>query len=108
MRLVDRSVGIGGGRGIGVGDRDRAKSSAADLVRRLAFSPFGIEQRIVFVGIAVRPAIDRDGGDIARRNKPLRTQYAVELVADLFLEGRKVGRQQARSARLGAGRAPQA
>jgi hypothetical protein len=54
--------------------------------------PLGVKQRVVLVGVAVRPAIDRDRGNVARRVEPRRTQYAAELVADLFLEFRETGR----------------
>src|SRR5271156_1920027 len=63
--LVDRCVGVGSG--IGIGDRDRAESGSADLVRCLPLLPIRVEQRVVLVGITVRPAIDRDRSDVARR-----------------------------------------
>jgi hypothetical protein len=61
-------------------------------MRRLPLLPIGIEQRIVFVGVAVRPAIDRDRSDVLRRVEASRTQHPAELVADLLFEGREIGR----------------
>jgi hypothetical protein len=65
--LVDRCVGVGCGSGIGIGDRDRAETGSADPVRCLPLLPIRFEQRVVLVGITVRPAIDRDRSDVARR-----------------------------------------
>ena len=68
--------------------------------------PVRIEQRVVFVGVAVRPAIDGDGGDVARRIEAAGAEHAGELVADVALEGLERGREQFAPARRGAARAP--
>src|SRR5439155_2952240 len=82
VSLIDRSVGVGCGSGIGIGYCDPAEAGAADLVRCLPLRPIGIEQRIIFIGVTVRPAIDRDRSDVARRIEAPRTQHAAELVTD--------------------------
>src|SRR5258708_19486783 len=56
--------------------------------------PVGIEERIVFVRVAVRPAIDRDGDDVGDRIEAARAQGAGELVADVALEDLEARAQQ--------------
>src|SRR5215831_10416233 len=92
--LVDRCVRVGCGGGVGIGNRDRAEPSAPELMRRLPLRPVRIEQRVVLVGIPVRPAIDRDRSDVASRVEARRTQHAAELVADLLFEGHETGCEQ--------------
>src|SRR5262249_35477060 len=71
-----------------------AEPSAPELMRRLPLRPVRIEQRVVLVGIAVRPAIDRDRSDVASRVEARRTQHAAELVADPLFEGHETGGEQ--------------
>src|SRR5271170_4960743 len=85
--LVDRGVRIGGSAGVGIGDGDAAEAGAADDMRRLPVGPVRIEQRIIFVGVTVRPAVDRDGGNVAGRIETAGTEDARQLVADVALEG---------------------
>src|SRR5580704_7288251 len=89
--LIDRRVGIGGGTGIGVGDGDAAEARPPDHMRLLRFRPFRIEQLVIFVSIAMRPAIDGDARHTARRVEPARTEDARQLVADVALEGLERG-----------------
>src|SRR5215831_14465761 len=63
--LIDSDIRVCSGAGVGVGDGDMAKSLAANLVRSLACGPLRIEKRVVLVAVAMRPAIDGDGFDIA-------------------------------------------
>ena len=87
MSLVDRAVGVGGGASIGVGDCDRAEALAADDVRQVALGrvPLVVEG-IIFIGIAVRPAVDDDRRDVARRIEPANFKRSIELVADMALK----------------------
>ena len=63
-------------------------------MRRLARQPDRIEQLIVLVGIAVRPAIHGNARDVAGGVEAARPKRALELVADVALEGLERGRQQ--------------
>src|SRR5579862_7255724 len=65
MRLINRRIRVGRGAGVRVGDGDAAAARPADLVRRGSLRPVRIEQRVILVGITVRPAVDGDGGDVA-------------------------------------------
>ena len=49
----------------------------------------GVPQRVVFVGVAVRPAVDRDRVDVTRRIETAGTERAGELIADTPLERRE-------------------
>ena len=66
VRLVDGDVGIGGHAGIGIGDGDAAERLRATMLGRVGVES-AIAQRIVFRRIAVRPAVDGDAFDVARR-----------------------------------------
>src|SRR5579872_3204731 len=65
--LVDGRVGVSGRGGIGIGNGDSAEAAPPDLVRRLAWLPFRIEQGVVLVAVAVRPAVYRYRFDVAGR-----------------------------------------
>ena len=85
-RLVDRDIGIGGRTGIRVRDRDASKRLPSDFMRRLPGRPLGIVERVVFVPVPVRPAIDGDGLDVARRVEAAIGQHPRELLANPALE----------------------
>ena len=85
MAHVDRRIGEGLRRGIGVGDGDAAPGLAADHVRAFAFGHVGIAQRVIGIGIAVRPAVDGDRGDITLVVKPAGAEHRLKLVPDLAL-----------------------
>src|SRR5580692_6098535 len=65
--LIDSRVGVGESFGVGIRDRDSSKGLTANYAGLLIFRPIRIEKRIVFVGVAMRPTIDRDGLNVARR-----------------------------------------
>ena len=52
-----------------------------------------VEERVVFVGVAVRPAIDGDGLDVAGGIESSGGEDAAELVADVALEGFEGGEE---------------
>src|SRR5260221_14521877 len=67
VRLIDGDVGVRGCARIRVGNGDAAERLTTKNVRLLSVGPFWIEQRSVFVSVAVRPAIDGEARDAARR-----------------------------------------
>src|SRR5215471_2063991 len=84
--LIDRRISVGPSPRIGVGNGDPPERRPPDDVRLLVLVPKGIEQGIVLVGVAVRPAIDGDGDDVGCWIEASWTQHAVELVADVPLK----------------------
>src|SRR6202034_2677211 len=92
--LVDSGVRVGGRTGIRVGDGDPAEGRAAHNIRLFALGPVGVEQRVELIGIAVRPAIDRDPSNVLGRVESARPQRALKLVAYLLLEGFERGGEQ--------------
>src|SRR5579862_2987460 len=75
--LVDGLIGVS----VSTRVRIRDGNAAVWLARHFAgsftaFQPEGIEQRVVLIGIAVRPAIDCDGGDVTGRIKSSGTENA--------------------------------
>ena len=61
----------------------RPKRPARHRARLLAaVEPERIPERVVLVGVAVRPAVDGDGQDVARRIEPAAAQHPRHLVAD--------------------------
>ena len=84
--MIDGYIGVGRGAGVGIGDSDAAVRLTADFVRRLAGRPLRIEERVVFIAVTVRPAIDRNGFDVARRIETTSTQAAGKLIADISFE----------------------
>ena len=67
---------------------------AADHARPLGIRPVErLKQRVVFVSVAVRPAVHGDGLNIPRWVESAAGKHAAELVANVALEGVK-GRTQ--------------
>src|ERR1700719_950805 len=62
-------------------------------MRRLARRPVRLEERIVIVGVAVRPEIDGDGGDVALRVEAAWAERAIELIANIAFKGLEAGRE---------------
>src|ERR1700678_987921 len=65
--LIDSRVGVGESFGVGIRDRDSSKGLTANYAGLLIFRPIRVEKRIVLVGVAMRPTIDRDRLNVARR-----------------------------------------
>src|SRR6202166_2300213 len=91
--LIDGLVCVGVPSGIGIGDGDAAAALAGDFIGRGSLG-LRIEQGIRTVGIAMRPAIDRDRHNVAPRLKSTRTQHAVKLVGNSRLVFRERRTQQ--------------
>ena len=62
-----------------------------------------VEERVVGVGVAVRPAVHGEGEEVARGIEAEGAEHAAELVADLPLEGLERRRRAAPRGRRGAG-----
>src|SRR3974390_873175 len=97
VALVDRLVRIGKSACVGIGDMNFAEWLPANFVRRLPRCPDGIIERVVFVRIAVGPAIDRNGLDVIPRVKASATENTIQLTANVALEGLKTGREHLHS-----------
>src|SRR5258708_32465381 len=74
VRLIDGNVGVRGCARIRVGNGDAAERFATKNVWLLSVGPFWIEQRIVFVAVAVRPPMDGQGDDVAGRIEAARRE----------------------------------
>ncbi len=72
MRFVNRDMGIGIPARVGKANADAPLWLAAELLARRLRLPRAVRQRLVIGGIAMRPAIDRDRLDVARRIKATR------------------------------------
>src|SRR5256885_9854808 len=94
MGFVDRGVSISRSRRVGVCNRYAAKRFAGDFAWTLSCGPFGIEKIVVFVCVAMRPAIDGNRVNITRGIEAAGTENAAKLVADITLEGFKRSREQ--------------
>src|ERR1022692_2937170 len=86
MALIDRRIGIGSAAGVGVRNADPTEPCAADDVRHPRLRKLWLEQGIIFGCIAMRPAIHRDGRDIASRIEYPLLQGAAQLIANIALE----------------------
>src|SRR5215470_17355393 len=71
---------------------------AANFMRGLAPGPLRIEQRVVFVTIAVRPTIHGDGFDVSRRIEAARGQAASDLITDGAFESLEGGDEKLQAA----------
>src|SRR5208282_2929146 len=88
ISLVDGTVGVRVGIGVGVRNRQASEGFARHLARRFAaFQPELVEQRIVFIRVAVGPAVHRDFEDVASRIESSRPKNSQQLLADVALIG---------------------
>jgi hypothetical protein len=67
---------------------------AADDVGLAVLVPVGVKKGIVFVRVAVRPAVDRDWRDVPGWIEAAGPERAAQLVADVALEGLEAGGEQ--------------
>src|SRR5579863_5824950 len=94
-RLVDRLICVSVSTGVGVGDGDSPESPPRYFAGSLAaLQPKRIEQRVVFVGVAVRPAVDCNRCDVARGIESPSAECSGQLLADLSLHGLERGIEQ--------------
>src|SRR5882672_3822124 len=94
MGFVDRRVRVGRSCRIGVCNRYAAKGFAGDFAWTLSSRPFGVEKIVVFVCVAMRPAIDGNRVNITRGIEAASAENAAKLVADIALECFKRSRKQ--------------
>src|SRR2546429_1657112 len=94
MGFVDCGVRVSRRCRVGVCNRYTAKGFAGDFAWTLSCGPFGIEKIVVFVCVAMRPAIDGNRVNIARGIEAAGTENAAKLVADIALECFKRSREQ--------------
>src|ERR1700757_107878 len=80
VSLIDRFIRIRKRAGIGIRDVNVSKRLPCNFVRRLARRPDRIVQGVVFVGVAVGPAIHRDGLDVSGSIKAAASQNACQLI----------------------------
>src|SRR5712664_144074 len=96
--LMDCFIGVSERPRVRIGDVDAAKRTAADFAWRLSRRPLRIIERIVFVRVAVGPAIDGDRLDVAGRFESTGREHAIELIAYVAFEHFKGCRIQLRAA----------
>src|ERR1700735_239941 len=89
IALIDRLVGVGGSRGIGVRNGNPPEALSCDIARPFPLRPVRVPQRVVFVGISMGPAVNRNRLYIAGRIKTAATQHAHKLVADVSFKSLK-------------------
>src|SRR6476646_6094003 len=94
MGFVDGGVSVGRSCRVGVCNRNAAKGFAGDFAWTLSRGPFRIEKVVVFVRVAMRPAIDGDRVNITPGIEAAGTENAAQLVADITLERFKRSREQ--------------
>src|SRR6059058_5175261 len=81
IALIDGAIGVRIGVRVGVGDGNPAQGFARYLAWSLAtVQPELVEERVVFVGIAMRPAVHGEFENVARRIETARAQHASKLL----------------------------
>src|SRR5271154_7103416 len=80
--LIDGHIRIRAGPRMRIRNGDLAKRFPPSYPRLLSVLPLRIKQRARRVGIAVRPAIDRDASDVARWIESRAAQHSAQLVAN--------------------------
>src|SRR5215831_7937622 len=87
ITLVDRDVGVCVTVGVGIRDVNASERLTTDDAWTLGIGPIQwFEQRIVLVGVTVRPSIDSDALNVARGVEASTGEHASELIADVALE----------------------
>src|SRR5206468_405946 len=86
--LINGAIGVGIRSRIRIGDGNPAERLTRHLAGNLsAIDPEFIPQRVVFVRIAVRPAVHSYRSNIARRIESARPKRTCELIADITFHG---------------------
>src|SRR5260221_9201998 len=94
-RLINSTIGVGVGSCVAVRNRNPAGGQPCHLAGNLStLEPEFIEQRVVFIRVAMRPAVDCDGSDVGCGIEASWAQGRSELLADFALDGFKVGGEQ--------------
>lgn len=93
VSLVYGLISVCSGCGVGICNDDSSEAFPRNVAGPLSLRPIGIPKGVVFVRVAVWPAIDGDGRDVARGIEAARRQDARQLIANLVLESFKASRQ---------------
>src|SRR5579859_1051199 len=86
MGFVDSGVSVGRCSRIGVCNRYAAKRFSGDFAWTLSCGPFQVEKIVVFIRVAMRPAIDGDRVNIACGVETAGAENTAQLVANITLE----------------------
>ena len=89
MSLDDCRVDVCSSSRVGVRHRNPPEARPADHVREFVLRSHGVEQTVVVVGVAVRPAVDRNGLDVSRRIEAAAREHPAELSTNLPLDVRE-------------------
>ena len=101
IALVDRNVGVGVAVCVRVSNVNSSKRLPANYAWALGIRPVErFEERVVFVGVSVRPTVYGDGLDVLCRIESSAGKHAAKLVADVALEDIEGRTQQFPSSRL--------
>src|ERR1700722_7197696 len=81
VSVINRTVGIGVCTGIGIRDRQPSKRFACHFARSFrAVQPELVEQRIVFISVTVRPAVDGDLQNVPSGIESSRAEDSLQLI----------------------------
>ena len=87
MALVYGNVGVCMAIGVGIGNVDAAECLASDYTRALGGWPVDrFKQRVVLVGIAVRPTVDCNRLNVVSGIETSRRKYPAKLITNVALE----------------------
>src|SRR5579872_6481641 len=88
VALIDGDIGVGVAVCVGVRDGDSAERLATDDARTLGRGTIEwLDEAVVLVCVAMRPAIDCDGLDVSRGIEAARGEHAAELIVNVLFEG---------------------
>jgi hypothetical protein len=95
VRLIDGDIRICVTIRIGVRNGDAPKGFPANYARALLFGAIErFEERVVFIGVSVRPAVYGDRLDVSRGVEVPTAQHAAQLIANFPFEHLKGRREQ--------------
>src|SRR5713101_2876354 len=92
--LINSRVGVSRSAGVRVSNGDSTELLSPQNPGLLSLGPVWIEERVVFVGITVRPAVYGDALDIPCGIEPRRAQHSCQLITNIALEGGERGLHQ--------------
>src|SRR5271170_4079104 len=92
--LIDGLVGVSSRSGVGIGDGNPPVAPARNIAGAFAFRPIWVPQRVVLVGITVRPAVDGNRFDVSCGIESACTEHTLQLVTDVPLKCFKGSGQQ--------------
>src|ERR1700732_1353802 len=109
MALINSNVGVGVAIGVGIGNVDPPEWLSPNYARALGSGPVKrFKQRVVLVGISMRPAVHGDGLNVASGIEASSGENPAKLIANIALEDPELRAEQfvaARSILIFAGKA---